>query len=975
VRQGALVSPITVGREAELHQLMLQLDEARMGHGRVTVLAGEAGVGKSRVAADLEPVARGLGMTVLQGRAVESEAPVPYRLIASAVLPSFRRVGPPDDERLGPYRSALSLLVPEWADRARSQHTAPSTSTLAVLEATGRLLSVMAGSPGLLLILEDLHWADDETLAIANYLTDTLKDERVLCLMTVRPEERGPARNLMERVAATPAASMLTLERLSMSALEDLLRATLATDELPDGLSAFIAEQSEGLPLAAEELLADLTSSAALIRKDATWQYVAGRRGGAPDGFRRLVERRMARLSAETQRMLQAASMLGREFDWALLPGVTGMDDGVVLGALGEAVDAQILSTVGAGSRVHFRHALISASIAESLLPPERARMARAAAVAVEAAPGAASAERLELAASLWQQAGDMASASRLLVELGRDALARSALGSAESTLERAAALSTNAPHVHAIALELLSDALSRSGKNGRCLEVSEQLMPALACIDADASRLHAGWLRLARAAIAQLPTHLTDRTSADEASIQSAGDALREADRVSSEPRDRAAVAALRALMAVELDDYRSGKQLADEAIMLADASGAAAAACEALYVLARVLRAGRAEEAIGPLQRGLSLAERYGIEPWRLRLLLELGLAERAANGHIEHLREARDLARESGALLSVAIACVNLAFSSDGGWTHEDTMASLQEALELSRRHHLPIIGMALRMHSMAVSFRGEREAFERDCEEVRELEPHGVAAFGQEGMARFWWGVFNEDRTAVVAHLDDAAALVDIPAASNAPTRGLFALISALLDRDGTEACERVTKAGYGSAINEALVGMARAIELGRQRQPVEAERVLVAATSLLQSNELLGMAMRFVAEAAIRDGWGTPAVWLRTTLSYFEGAGMLLPARACAAMLRELGEPVRRRGRGDARVPSDLQQRGVTSREMDVLLLLRDGLSNAEIAERLFMSRRTVETHVSHLLEKTGMTNRVRLAAAAHSTLR
>ena len=121
-----------------------------------------------------------------------------------------------------------------------------------------------------------------------------------------------------------------------------------------------------------------------------------------------------------------------------------------------------------------------------------------------------------------------MASASRLLVELGRDALARSALGSAESTLERAAALSTNAPHVHAIALELLSDALSRSGKNGRCLEVSEQLMPALACIDADASRLHAGWLRLARAAIAQLPTHLTDRTSADEASIQSAGDALR---------------------------------------------------------------------------------------------------------------------------------------------------------------------------------------------------------------------------------------------------------------------------------------------------------------------------------------------------------------------------------------------------------------------------------------------------------------
>jgi DNA-binding NarL/FixJ family response regulator len=975
VRQGTLVCPITVGREAELQQLALELDEARMGRGRVTVLAGEAGVGKSRIAADLGPFARGLGMTVLQGRAVESEAPVPYRLLASAVLPSFRRVGPPDDERLGPYRSALSLLVPEWADRARRQRPSASTSTLAVLEATGRLLSVMAGTSGLLLILEDLHWADAETLAIANYLTDTLHNERVLCLMTVRPEEPGPARDLVERVAASPSASLLTLERLSTAALEDLLRATLATDDIPDRLSAFIAAQSEGLPLAAEELLADLKSSDALTKNEASWHFAAGRARGTPDGFRRLVERRVARLSKDTQRLLQAASMLGREFDWSLLPGVTGMDDGAVLSALGEAVDAQVLRTVGADNRVHFRHALISTSIVAALLPPERVRLARAAAVAVEAAPGATSAERLELAASLWLQAGDRASASRLLVELGRDALARSALSSAEATLERAAALSVETPDVQAIALELLCDTLSRAGKNSRCLEVSEQLLPALLRIDADASRLHAGWLRLARAAIAELPSHLTDRTADDESRIHAASEALREADRVSGEPRDRAAVAALRALMAVELDDYPSGRQLAEEAITLADGSGAAPAACEALYVLARVLRAGRPAEAIEPLQRGLSVAERYGIQPWRLRLLLELGLVERAADGQIEHLREARDLARDSGALLTVAIACVNLAFSSDGVWTHEDTMASLDEALALSRRHRLPILGMALRMHSMAVSFRGEREAFERDCEEIRVLEPHGVAAFGQEGMARFWWAVFNEDRAALIEHLEDAAGLVDIPAASNAPTRGLFALISAVLRQDGALACERVARAGYGSIINEGLVGMARSIELARQGQIAQAERARLLATTQLRSAELYNMAMRFVAEAAIQDGWGTPVVWLRTTLEYFEQAGMTLPARASAAMLRQLGQPVRRRGRGDATVPADLQQKGVTSREMDVLLLVRDGLSNAEIAARLFMSRRTVETHVSHLLEKTGAANRGRLAAAAHSTLR
>ncbi|HVA19921.1 MAG TPA: AAA family ATPase, partial [Solirubrobacteraceae bacterium] len=936
MRQGALVCPVTVGREAELQQLTLELDEARMGHGRVTVIAGEAGVGKSRVASDLEPVARGLGMTVLHGRAVESESPVPYRVIASAVLPSFRRVGPPDDDRLGPYRSALSQLVPEWADRARMRRSAAASSTLAVLEATSRLLSVMAGGRGLLIILEDLHWADAETLAVVNYLTDTLGTERVLCLVTVRAGEQDSARRLVERVAASPAASLLTLERLPAPALGDLLRATLETVALPEGLNAFIGVQSEGLPLAAEELLADLRSSGALYRRDTGWCYRSGGARRAPEGFRRLVQRRVARLSAQTQEVLRAAATLGREFDWSLLPGITGMGDGAVLRALGEAMDAQVLDTIGVATKMQFRHALICASIFESLLPPERTRLARAAAVAVEAAPGATSAEGLELAASLWQQADDHASAARLLVEVGRDALARSGLTSAEATLERAAALASSSPEICANALELLADTLSRAGKNDYCLEVTQRMISALTRVEAGPSRLHAGWLRLARAAISALPSRPNDPTTED-GRMQVAHSALTEADRVSNNPRDRAAGIALRALLALEVNDYASGKLLALEAIALAELCGAAAPACEALYVLARVLRAGSPEAAIEPLQRALALAERENLEHWRLRLLLELGLVERAVSDRGEHLREARDLARESGALLTVAIACVNLAFISDGTWTYEDTMRSLDEALALSRRHQLPILGMALRFHSMAVAFHGDREAFERDCQEIRELEPHSVAPFGYEGMARFWWAIFNEDRSALLTHLDDVAALVDVPAASNAPTRGLFALVSAALDRDGAGACGRVARAGYGSAINEGLVGMARAIVLGRQGQHGEAERVRSAASSKLRSDELHNVAMRFVAEAAIRDGWGAPAVWLRATLAYFEKSSMAQPARACAAMLRQLGQPVRRRGRGDAEVPYELRTRGVTSREMDVLLLVRDGLSNTEIA--------------------------------------
>jgi DNA-binding CsgD family transcriptional regulator len=207
------------------------------------------------------------------------------------------------------------------------------------------------------------------------------------------------------------------------------------------------------------------------------------------------------------------------------------------------------------------------------------------------------------------------------------------------------------------------------------------------------------------------------------------------------------------------------------------------------------------------------------------------------------------------------------------------------------------------------------------------------------------------------------------LVDIPAASSAPMRGLFALMSAVLDRNAESACNRVANAGYGSALNEGLVGMGRAVILGRLGESAAAEHSRSDAASKLQIREMHALAHRFVAEAAIQDGWGDPAAWLRNALECFEQKGIVSPARACAALLRRLGEPVARRGRGDAEVPAELRSRGVTSREMDVLLLVGEGLSNTEIADRLFMSRRTVETHVSRLLEKTGTSNRGRLAAA------
>lgn len=122
-----------------------------------------------------------------------------------------------------------------------------------------------------------------------------------------------------------------------------------------------------------------------------------------------------------------------------------------------------------------------------------------------------------------------------------------------------------------------------------------------------------------------------------------------------------------------------------------------------------------------------------------------------------------------------------------------------------------------------------------------------------------------------------------------------------------------------------------------------------------------------MTARIAAQAALHDHWGDPVTSLTMALDYFATAGHARVADACQALLRRAGVPTRRRGRGAAAVPDELATLGVTSREMDVLHLLGTGMTNRDIAERLCLSQRTVEAHVTRLLTKTGSPNRTALA--------
>ena len=220
-----------VGREEDLETARASLDQAGQGAGSLLCVLGEAGVGKSRLAREVVSLARVRGFHVLFGRAVQAETPVPFRPFAEALLSHFRDDGPPEAVELGPFRPVLGRLIPEW----RTQGTSAGEPVVVLAEALVRLLRAVAGSTGCLLVLEDMHWADPESIAVLQYFADALRSQPIVCLSTVRSEEWSPARALSHGLRASRTATVLELARLRDAEVErmaaDCLRAPAAPPE------------------------------------------------------------------------------------------------------------------------------------------------------------------------------------------------------------------------------------------------------------------------------------------------------------------------------------------------------------------------------------------------------------------------------------------------------------------------------------------------------------------------------------------------------------------------------------------------------------------------------------------------------------------------------------------------------------------------------------------------------------------------
>ncbi|HWC11622.1 MAG TPA: LuxR C-terminal-related transcriptional regulator, partial [Acidimicrobiales bacterium] len=904
--------------------------------------------------------ARSRGMTVLRGRAAASPAPVPYRPVAEAFLSHLRGSGPPAAVELEGFRPALSVLVPAWTGPGEER---PAESSVILLgEAVLALLRVLAGERGVFMALEDLHWADPGTLELLDYVVDKLEGIGAVVVTTVRTGESSPAERQARQFGAHRQAEIVDLVRLEDAGVEEMVTASLGSGDLPPELVRSVHAASDGLPFLVEEVLASLLDTGALARAKGGWEVRGPLQPAVPPSFAEVVGDRLGALPAPAARVVQTAAVLGERFDWRLLKSTCEGGEDRVVAALRDAADLQLLEEDRAGRVFRFRHALTRTAVLETLLLPERSAIAGRALAALDV-DGDAGSEHLALAADLAETAGDRRRATELLLASAAAALRRGAVTPALAAAERVVEEGPE-PDQAVRANEVLLDGYISAGDARRVVEVGDRLLGLLAATDAPAWRGAAAHLRLARAATAatdwRRAVHHLGRV---EALVPEPGDEL------------GARTEVLRAQVAMGEHRIEEAAGHARRARDVGARLGLDDLVCESLELLGRARRVQDLDEAEGHFTEALVTAERAGLEVQRVRALHELGTIELIRLAEPRRLRAARDGALAVGAPGLAAQAGMHLAVALFVRDQLDEARVAAERSAEAAERYGLGLLVPAATTVVGAIdAVRGRTEDAVAAFERARPLMDAEVEATGR-GHVLGLAALTVEDRPGALREF--AAAEMLMPPDSGvgrAPYRGVYAVLLALED-GSTAVLDELTR--DEPSLHVASVGLAevaRAVRWGRRGEAGKAEaRFAAGMARLAPAPWYRHVAARLAAEAAVVDGWGEPVVWLREALDFFEGQGLDDLARACRSLLRRAGAPVPRRAAAaspDRVVDPELARLGVTAREAEVLTLVAEGLSNKDIAARLYLSARTVEKHVERLMLKTGSANRAQLAARA-----
>ena len=247
------------------------------------------------------------------------------------------RAAPPavaGQERLAPFRAVLARLLPGWPAAAAREYVVDPVLVLG--EAVLELLRVVAAGRRCLLLLDDLHWADGETLQLLEYLAPAFSGEPIVLVCAARDDESSPVRALRRRLPVLP------LHKLPAEDVA-LLARHWAGGPASDDLTRFLAAAADGLPLLVEELFAGLVEDGR-VRHDALgWHSAAPLVARVPEAFADVVRQRLDRLPDDVGHLVRTAAILGGEPEWRLVAAATGTDPGVVAATLHAAVDAELV--------------------------------------------------------------------------------------------------------------------------------------------------------------------------------------------------------------------------------------------------------------------------------------------------------------------------------------------------------------------------------------------------------------------------------------------------------------------------------------------------------------------------------------------------------------------------------------------------------------------------------------------------------
>jgi DNA-binding NarL/FixJ family response regulator len=941
----ARASEAFVGRVRELWELERTLAVTQTGTGSTVLVAGDAGIGKTRLASELTTRARAAGFDVLLGRSID---------LVGAELP---------------YQPFVEALRPLGALPGADGRT--TGSQLRMFQDTLGLLGDRAAATPVLLVLEDLHWADISTLDLVVFLAHNLDDRRILVLGTYRADELASAERMgrvaasVERSGAALVLELGPLERDEVSALV----AAHADESLPTALTDAIVARSEGNPFFAQELLAAADDGSAL-----------------PQGLRDLLLRRVARLDRPTQAVLRVAAAAGRDVGYPLLHATAALPEEQVRESLRLAVEHGVLVADQTTGTFRFRHALLAEAVYATILPGEREELH--ARLADELArSGAASPAEL---APHWAAAGRSAEALAASIAAARQAEAVFGLAEAHAHLERALALWPDVPDAAELAgldlAALCSWAAELAGETGaapRAVELTRRAIELVAAADPHrASLLH---VRLGE------DLHASGRTDAAVAALQ------RAVELVPAEPPSPERAYALGSYAGGLMLAWRFADSLpiAEQALGLARAVDAREAEVRALTVIGGALAyLGRGGEGLANLRQALLLAEEIGdligLERAHVNLSDALMMLGRPGESAWQAER-GLDVVRRYGMDGTVLVANHIEALIAAGEWDKADGASAaavravtanfpymlfmLRADIEVGRgdfetaRAHLDAALDTLREdRGLGVYdiYLAELALWERRWTDADRATSDGLARASSRHAAqlRVWFCAKGLRAAAELAALARARRDVDALRGWLDRARTLIGIA-----RDAaTEAAGVTPNAAGWLALAEAehdRANRADAPELWSEAAATWArlERLPLAAYCRWRE-----------AEALVAAGAS------RTEVSVPLGEAHSVAARIGAKpLLREL-ELLAQRGRielappdAESRAGSDALEEalGLTPREAEVLALVARGLTNREIAGELVISVKTASVHVSHILRKLDAPNRVEAAAIAH----